>query len=83
MKYRKKPIVIEAWQLTVTPTPMPEWLIAAVKTGAFQAHSTHPFVISTREGRMGINFGDWVIQGIKGELYPCGDDIFQATYEAV
>jgi hypothetical protein len=39
--------------------------------------------IETPEGKMGCNRGDWVTKGINGELYPCRDDIFRATYEAV
>lgn len=39
--------------------------------------------IETLEGRMQCSFGDWVIRGIKGECYPCRNDIFQLTYEKV
>jgi len=40
-------------------------------------------LIDTLEGRMRANPGDWIIRGIKGELYPCKPDIFVATYESV
>lgn len=40
-------------------------------------------VISTLEGVMRVERGGWIIRGIAGELYPCRDDVFQATYEAV
>lgn len=40
-------------------------------------------MINTLEGRMKANVGDWIIKGIKGEIYPCKPDIFEATYEAV
>ena len=39
--------------------------------------------IETLEGRMEAKPGDWIIRGVKGELYPCKPDIFEATYEAV
>lgn len=58
-KYRKKPIVIEAYQ--------------AMK----------PDIIETLEGSMRVDAGDYVIKGIKGELYPCKLDIFMATYEEI
>ncbi len=58
-KYRKKPVVIEAEQLTET------------------------IEIPTTEGTMTGNPGDWLITGVKGEKYPCKDDIFRMTYEPV
>lgn len=39
--------------------------------------------IKTLEGVMRADPGDWIIRGVKGELYPCKPDIFEATYEAV
>jgi len=42
-----------------------------------------PFKVNTLEGWMQGQPGDWLIEGIEGELYPCKDSIFQATYEAV
>ena len=42
-----------------------------------------PFEVETLEGTMRGNPGDWLIEGIQGELYPCNDDIFRATYEEV
>ncbi len=39
--------------------------------------------IPTLEGRMRANIGDWIIRGMKGEVYPCKPDIFEATYEPV
>lgn len=37
--------------------------------------------LSTLEGTMRANLGDWIIKGVKGEFYPCKPDIFEATYE--
>ena len=39
--------------------------------------------IETLEGTMRVTYGDWVIKGVKGELYPCKADIFEQSYEAV
>jgi hypothetical protein len=39
--------------------------------------------IETLEGTMKADNGDWIIRGVKGELYPCKPDIFEATYEPV
>lgn len=39
--------------------------------------------IATLEGTMTAKIGDWIIRGVKGELYPCKADIFEATYESV
>lgn len=58
-KFRKKPVVIEAFQTDVL------------------------MVIHTLEGDMKAEPGDWIITGVKGEQYPCKDDIFRKTYEPV
>jgi hypothetical protein len=92
MKYRKRPVVIEAIQFT------PEVAIACLidkEPGPFglpvygsyheanrKVH-TASISIPTLEGRMRADLGDWIIQGVKGELYPCKPDIFEATYEPV
>lgn len=39
--------------------------------------------VETREGTMTARPGDWLLRGVEGEYYPCGDTIFQATYEPV
>ena len=39
--------------------------------------------IETLEGTMKANKGDWIIKGVKGELYPCKPDVFEMTYEKV
>ena len=80
MKYRKKPVVIEAVQITDqtfdAPNPNPEHIIGVLYDPAKrQAH------IETLEGTMTASVGDWIIRGVKGELYPCKPDIFEATYE--
>jgi hypothetical protein len=46
-------------------------------------NSAEGLYIMTLEGKMRANKGDWIIKGVKGELYPCKPDIFEATYEEV
>jgi hypothetical protein len=95
MKFRKKPVVIEAWQVHPddgqTRELPPQWLltpmIAGVQKGepAAGAVTVRPdedgLDIHTLEGVMHAQTGDWIIRGVKGELYPCKPDIFAATYE--
>jgi len=85
MKFRKKPIVIEAWQIPPLGSEIvdaPIWLSKAVIDGAVLGdHETGLLYIKTLEGEMTGAPGDWIIKGVKGELYPIKDDIFCATYE--
>lgn len=79
-KFRKKPVVIEAVQFTGDATQeLVDFMYPAdivIKT------SSPPYLsIHTLEGHMLANVGDWIIRGVKGELYPCKPDIFEATYE--
>lgn len=74
MKYRKKPIVIEATQWCVGDNPV---------DGMLYDDSDGFYYISTLEGLMRVGDGDWIITGVKGERYPCKPDIFEATYELV
>ena len=77
MKFRKKPVVIEAVKFTGTNGD---------EIAVFMS-CQHPFlrdgglIIGTLEGNMRADPGDWVIKGVKGEFYPCKPDIFKATYE--
>lgn len=83
MRFRKKPIIIEAIQ----------W-----KGYSSQAHEIHDFTggkcymladvpgtlyIKTLEGDMIANEGDWIVKGVQGEPYPVKPDIFEATYDPV
>ena len=89
MKFRKKPVVIEAVQFNGDRNwdEAPAWLIAATKKSPQEVGALHVFPpiarIVTLEGPMTANQGDFIIRGVKGELYPCKPDIFAATYEAV
>ena len=89
MKYKKKPVVIEAfiWTGDENQPEDPEWICAAIQEG--DAYFTdvgtpnYRLNIVTLEGTMTASPGDYIIQGVKGELYPCKPDIFEATYEPV
>jgi len=95
VKYRKKPVVIEAFQMTRARrddnSEWPEWLNFAWQKapgeGALFPDTDDPtwdrLVIGTLEGVHRVQWNDWIIRGVKGELYPCKPDIFAATYESV
>lgn len=84
-KYRKKPVVINAWKFEAAiDNPKPYWLLRAFGRGdaAYVGVSNAELAIKTLEGTMTASYGDWIILGVKGEIYPCKPDIFEATYEA-
>lgn len=87
MRYKKKPIVIEAFKWTGGPdqTEDPEWCVDKMKTGEVwlenQGTTDCILAIKTLEGNMTASQGDYIIKGIKGEIYPCKPDIFEMTYE--
>ena len=78
-QYRKKPVVIEAIQLTEENVD----LLVQFCGGKIKAHFLVGVVIETLEGDMLANKGDYIIKGVKGEFYPCKPDIFEMTYELV
>ncbi len=86
-KYRKLPIEVEAWQVgePVSKDNTPMWMQNALADNIIVPCSDGPFhyQIHTLEGIMKADIADWIIQGVKGELYPCKPDIFEATYEKV
>ncbi len=96
--FRKKPVVIEAFQMTKERrwdnSEWPNWLNEAwqkdaTDTGALfirpldDNEDKSLLAIATMEGPLMVSWDDWIIQGVKGELYPCKPDIFEATYESV
>jgi hypothetical protein len=96
MKYRKKPVVIEAFQMTearrLSNDEWPPWLHWAWQRERFEANSLYPteegkgdgtLSIRTLEGQHLVSWGDYIIQGIQGELYPCKPDIFEASYDSL
>jgi hypothetical protein len=84
MKFRKKPIVIEAVEFRDTTESMCE-LSEFLGTARFSVPRAGitTLIIPTLEGDLTAVPGDWVIRGVKGEFYPCKPDIFAATYEPV
>jgi hypothetical protein len=79
MKYRKKPVIVEARILTDdNMDDLAKWSNGIIRINeAFETWID----IYTIEGIMKARIGDYIIQGIKGEFYPCKADIFEATYE--
>lgn len=84
-KFRKKPVVIEAYQLPAAGEPCPQsfydWC-DEVGFSQWTSERDEGLDISTLEGVMRADPSDWIIKGVKGEFYPCKPDIFAATYES-
>ena len=91
MRFRKKPVVIEAWRVQSDMGGCPKWFTdelgksvrAATGARCFGSGGMAIWFINTLEGEMRADPGDWIIRGVKGELYPCKPDIFAETYEQV
>lgn len=94
--YRKRPVVIEAFRMLSSVrqdnSTWPGWLHEAwnkdhSEPGAVfpsefpDSDGTDELLIHTLEGNHLVRFGDWIIRGVQGELYPCKPEIFEATYE--
>lgn len=78
MKFRKKPVVIEATQWFKNGDHP-----AVGKYLTFDPDMANHGWVKTLEGGHIVCPGDWIITGVKGEHYPCKPDIFAATYEEV
>lgn len=80
-KFRKRPIVIEAFQWNGEPSKvvLPYYEIDSKGNWV----PTNNGQINTLEGTMIVTPGDWIITGVNGERYPCKPDIFEKTYEPV
>lgn len=87
MKFRKKPVVIDAVRFDTNnegDDKNMNDIVAWIKSGNFRAyHDRTNIFIETLEGVVRAEVGDWIIRGVKGEFYPCKPDIFEATYERV
>lgn len=86
-KFRKKPVVIEAFRYTGDlytngEFNCPNWAIEAYKNKTFVSYGQGDLYIKTLEGEMLVSVGDYIIQGVNGELYPCKPDIFKKTYDS-
>jgi len=91
VKFRKKPVVIEAVQfdwdnaeeiMGWADASEPPCSMSALYVGE-HTDAASGLLITTLEGEMRADCGDWIIRGVKGEFYPCKPDIFEATYEPV
>ena len=91
MKFRKKPVVIEAVQLLIDSFEEVESFVGCTSMNRHYINErdflnkTNPvgLFIETLEGNMLASVGDYVIKGVSGEFYPCKPDIFAATYDLV
>ena len=87
MKYRKKPVIIEAWEFTKKALGSNDSWVRLYRNELHLISQYSGEVlyieIDTLEGTMRADLGDIIIKGVQGELYPCKPDIFEATYEIV
>ena len=90
MRYRKKPVEIEAFQLNERGLVEEDWFWDAVTRNDIiihdfgRHHANHAWCeIKTLEGIMVARTGDYIIKGVNGEIYPCKADIFEKTYDEV
>lgn len=94
LRFRKKPIVIEAFQMSrerrADNSEWPSWLHRAWNEDRDSVGALQPAVegeelgtlsVVTLEGVCLVSWDDWIIRGVKGELYPCKPDVFAQTYE--
>lgn len=82
MKYRKKPVVVEAVRFMLDGS-LPDWFMDRVTSNTIVTHADGTCEVKTLEGTMKADKGDFIILGVNGEVYPCKPDIFQKTYEVV
>ena len=80
MRFRKKPVVIEAVMWTGANVVEVANFLGLTSDDIFPAM---PIVIHTLEGDHRADIGAWIITGVKGEFYPCKPDIFEQTYEPI
>lgn len=86
-QYRKKPVVIEAFKYGYDARP--DWFCDKVTSNDIVTYWDEPMhentycIVKTLEGQMRGDYGDYIIKGVQGEIYPCKPDIFDKTYEKV
>lgn len=86
MKYRKKPVIIEAIQFEDNSDRIIEIheFMGGDTIRVNYEDKNNPYLkIETLEGIMKASVGDYIIKGVNGEFYPCKPDIFEKTYERV
>jgi hypothetical protein len=91
MRYTKKPVTIEAFQITeelaianlIDNLPLPFGITLSGSYRRDDRTVSYAYTcIETPEGKMKAKIGDWIIKGVKGELYPCKPDVFEASYDS-
>lgn len=84
-KYRKKPVVIQAWQYNVNSEVTigyPQWIIDAFGNGVLRTRADNTLICKTdSHGDVEAHDTDWIIRGVEGEIYPCKNSVFEATYD--
>jgi hypothetical protein len=87
MKFRKKPIVVDAEQFFPTKKPFPlgveEYIAEMTESLEATRNTYYKWRIKTLEGWFEVSPKDWIITGVNGEKYPCKPDIFEKTYDKV
>jgi hypothetical protein len=85
--FRKKPVTVQAERVSTLValtendwSSLPYWFRAAYDEGGVVV-TTHEIYVPTLEGTMRANIDDWIVRGVRGELYPVHGDIFFETYE--
>ena len=83
MRYRKKPVVIEAVKWNgVKVSEVVDWVREALEDNTLFRMGCD-VIVDTLEGKMKASPGDYIIKGVQGELYPCKPDIFEKTYDKI
>lgn len=85
MKYRKKPVTVDAWDVgdlmeAFRHSQLPEMVLEVFEEGLIDFETDHIKILSL-EGVVVGRRGDMLVRGVKGEFYPCRRDIFEETYE--
>lgn len=84
MKYKKKPVIIDAFEFGAgVPENIEKWAVEAVEKKIIEIvveKEMTSLIVHTLEGNIKAAKGDYIIRGINGEIYPCKPDIFEKTY---
>lgn len=83
MKYRKKPVEVEAIQWLGDKDAAAKFMGIEIGDTFASDDRNNKLIIPTLEGDMSCNHGDYIIKGIQNEFYPCKPDIFEQTYEPI
>lgn len=83
MKVRKKPLIVDAWQFTSVyeKTTRPTWVDLAIQDKRIKNIGDNLWQIKTLDGLAYAYNGDYLIQGVRQQLYPCVKEIFEETYQ--